>query len=158
MRIGTGYDIHRLTSGRKLILGGVTIPFEKGLAGHSDADVLVHAVIDAVLGACAQKDIGEQFPDSSSEYKDIFSIKLLEKTYNIIKEKNFKIVNIDATILAEKPKLSPYKQKMEINIAKALRIEASAVNVKATTTERLGVIGKGDGIAAMCAALVENIA
>jgi 2-C-methyl-D-erythritol 2,4-cyclodiphosphate synthase len=110
------------------------------------------------LGACAQKDIGEQFPDSSSEYKDIFSIKLLEKTYNIIKEKNFKIVNIDATIFAEKPKLSPYKQEMEINIAKALHIEASAVNVKATTTERLGVIGKGDGIAAMCAALVENMA
>ncbi len=158
MRIGSGYDIHRLIFDRKLILGGVTIPFEKGLIGHSDADVLIHAVIDAVLGACGEKDIGEQFPDSSSEYKNIFSIKLLEKTYKIIKEKNFKIVNIDATIFAEKPKLSSYKKEMEINIAKALNIDASAVNVKATTTERLGVIGKGDGIAAMCAALVENMA
>ncbi|MBW1649497.1 MAG: 2-C-methyl-D-erythritol 2,4-cyclodiphosphate synthase [Deltaproteobacteria bacterium] len=157
MRIGIGYDIHRLISGKKLVLGGVTIPFDKGLIGHSDADVLVHSVIDAVLGASGAKDIGEQFPDTSLEYKNIFSIKLLKKTAMIIKEKGFEIVNIDATIFAQKPKLSSYKKEMEANIAEALNIYISAVNIKASTTDQLGVIGKGDGIAAMCAALVKNM-
>jgi len=157
VRIGIGYDIHRLISGKKLVLGGVTIPFDKGLIGHSDADVLVHSVIDAVLGASGAKDIGEQFPDTSLEYKNIFSIKLLKKTAMIIKEKGFEIVNIDATIFAQKPKLSSYKKEMEANIAEALNIYISAVNIKASTTDQLGVIGKGDGIAAMCAALVKNM-
>jgi len=154
MRIGCGYDIHRLVAGRRLVLGGVVIPFEKGLLGHSDADVLTHAVCDALLGACGAGDIGALFPDTSPEYKDIFSIKLLKKTSLVVKEKGFGIINLDATIFAEAPNLSSFKKEMEKNIAEAAIIDYNAVNIKATTTEGLGVIGKGEGIGAMCVALL----
>ncbi len=154
MRIGCGYDIHRLVSDRKLVLGGVEIPFGKGLLGHSDADVLTHAICDALLGACGEGDIGEHFPDSALDYKNIFSITLLKKTSDIVKKKGFGILNLDATIFAEAPKLSSFKKKMEKNIAEAIIIDYSRVNIKATTTEGLGVIGKGEGIGAMCVALL----
>ncbi len=156
MRIGTGYDVHRLVTGRKLVLGGISIPFEKGLLGHSDADVLVHAICDALLGAAGLGDIGLHFPDSSPEFKDIFSIKLLVRTTQMIREKGFSVVNIDATVLAEAPKLSPYRKEMEMTIAQALEIEPGRVNVKATTTEGLGMIGKGEGIGAMAVAMIEE--
>ncbi len=155
MRIGTGYDVHRLVTGRKLILGGITVPFEKGLLGHSDADVLVHAVCDALLGAAGLGDIGLHFPDSSPEFKDIYSIKLLVKTCQMLREKGFSVVNIDATVFAEAPKLSPYRKEMEMTMAHALEIESDRVNVKATTTEGLGMIGKGEGIGAMAVAMIE---
>ena len=154
MRIGTGYDVHRLVAGRKLVLGGVTIPFEKGLAGHSDADVLVHAVCDALLGAAGLGDIGRHFPDTDAAYKDMFSIRLLEITGEKIQSRGFMVANIDATILAQVPKLTPFVEQMTGNIAGALNIAADRVNVKATTTEGLGFIGQGDGMAAMCVALI----
>ena len=156
MRIGIGYDIHRLTAGRKLVLGGVTIPFEKGLLGHSDADVLVHAVCDALLGAAGLGDIGLHFPDTDPEYKDISSIKFLAKTYELVNSKNFKITNLDSTIFADAPKLSSYKEAMEKNIARSIEIEPECVNVKATTFEGLGMIGKGEGIGAMCVVLIQS--
>ncbi len=156
MRIGIGYDVHRLTVGRKLVLGGVTIPFEKGLLGHSDADVLVHAVCDALLGAAGLGDIGLHFPDTDLEYKDISSIKILDKTYELVNSKNFKIANIDSTIFADAPKLSSYKEAMEKNIARSIEIEPECVNVKATTFEGLGMIGKGEGIGAMCVVLIQS--
>ena len=155
MRIGIGYDVHRLVSGRKLVLGGVDIPFEKGLLGHSDADVLVHAVCDALLGAAGLGDIGLHFPDTDPEYKDISSIKILAKTYNLVRGKNFKVMNIDSTIFADIPKLSPYRDAMQKNIARTIEIEPECVNVKATTLEGLGMIGKGDGIGAMCIVLLQ---
>jgi 2-C-methyl-D-erythritol 2,4-cyclodiphosphate synthase len=155
MRVGIGYDVHRLVSGRKLILGGVDIPFEKGLLGHSDADVLVHAVCDALLGAAGLGDIGVHFPDTDPEYKDISSIKILAQTYELISRKNFKVMNIDSTIFADAPKLSPYGEAMKKNIARTIEIEPRCVNVKATTLEGLGMIGKGEGIGAMCVALLE---
>ena len=154
MRIGTGYDVHRLVPGRKLVLGGVTIPFEKGLLGHSDADVLLHALCDALLGAAGLGDIGMHFPDKDPAFKDIDSMKLLAATYEMIREKGFSLVNADITVMAEAPKLSPYKEEMRKNIASALEIPDDRVNIKATTTEGLGVIGKGEGIAAMCVALI----
>ena len=156
MRIGIGYDVHRLTVGRKLVLGGVTIPFEKGLLGHSDADVLVHAVCDALLGAAGLGDIGLHFPDADPKYKDISSIKILDKTYELVNSKNFKIANIDSTIFADAPKLSPYKEAMKKNIARSIEIEPECVNVKATTFEGLGMIGKGEGIGAMCVVLIQS--
>ena len=149
-----GYDIHRLVSGRNLILGGVTIPYEKGLLGHSDADVLIHAVCDSLLGASALGDIGLHFPDTDSKFKDICSIKLLEWTYEKVNKKGFYIINIDSTIFAQAPKLAPYKKEMEINIAKTLKIDNANVNVKATTTEGVGVIGGKNAIGAMCVALI----
>ncbi len=155
MKIGCGYDTHRLITGRKLVLGGVTIPFEKGLLGHSDADVLTHAVCDAILGAAGSGDIGEHFPDTSPDYKDIFSINLLKKTYKIIKKKKFIVVNIDATIFAQAPKLSSFKKDMETNIAKAINLNPNMVNIKASTTDKLGAIGKGEGISAMCVTLLD---
>ena len=155
MHVGIGYDVHRLVSGRKLILGGVDIPFEKGLLGHSDADVLVHAVCDALLGAAGLGDIGVHFPDTDPEYKDISSIKILAQTYELISRKNFKVMNIDSTIFADAPKLSPYGEAMKKNIARTIEIEPRCVNVKATTLEGLGMIGKGEGIGAMCVALLE---
>ena len=154
MRIGLGYDIHRLIYGRKLVLGGVTIPHEKGLLGHSDADVLVHAVCDALLGAAGLNDIGFHFPDSDPEFKGISSIKLLSQTSRMLKKKGFRVVNIDSTVFAQAPKLSPYKNEMEKNIARIINIAPDRVNVKATTTEGLGIIGKEDGMAAMCIALI----
>ena len=156
MRIGIGYDVHPLTAGRKLVLGGVTIPFEKGLLGHSDADVLVHAVCDALLGAAGLGDIGMHFPDTDPMYKDISSIKILAKTYELVNSKNFKIMNLDSTIFADAPKLSPYREAMQKNIARSIEIKPECVNVKATTFEGLGMIGKGEGIGAMCVVLIQS--
>jgi len=155
MRIGMGYDVHRLVEGRKLVLGGVTIPFGKGLLGHSDADVLVHAVCDALLGAAGLGDIGLHFPDTDPAYKDVASIKILAKTYELISGKGFTIMNLDSTIFADAPKLSPYRDAMQKNIARTIEIEPDRVNVKATTFEGLGMIGKGEGIGAMCVALID---
>jgi 2-C-methyl-D-erythritol 2,4-cyclodiphosphate synthase len=155
MRIGSGYDVHKLTENRKLILGGVDIPYEKGLLGHSDADVLLHAVMDALLGAAALRDIGYHFPDTDDRYKGISSVVLLKETGEMIREKGFKIVNIDATIIAQRPKLKDYIEKMITNIAEALEIGASCVNVKATTEEGLGFTGQGLGIAASAVCLID---
>ena len=155
MRIGMGYDIHRLVLKRKLILGGVTIPFQKGLMGHSDADVLVHAVCDALLGAAGLGDIGLHFPDTESKYKDIYSINLLSRTYEIISKKGFSIINVDATVFAEAPKISPHREIMKQNIAQAIHVDPDCVNIKATTAEGLGMIGRGEGISAACIALIE---
>ena len=154
MRVGIGYDVHRLVKGRKLILGGVTVPFEKGLSGHSDADTLLHAVCDALLGAASSGDIGQHFPDTDPEFKDISSIHILRRTGQIIRDEGYSVLHIDATILAEAPKLQPYLKEMQQNIAHALEIASKNVNVKATTTEGLGIIGKGEGIAAMCVGLI----
>ena len=156
MRIGIGYDIHQLKRGRRLVLGGVTIPFEKGLLGHSDADVLLHAVCDALLGAAGLGDIGLYFPDTDNEFKDMESIKLLDRTNKMVREKGFTIINIDSTIFAEAPKLSPYRKEMEINIAQTLEIDPCRINIKATTTEGLGMIGKGEGIGAMSVVLLRE--
>lgn len=159
MRIGMGYDVHRLVEGRDLILGGVKIPYEKGLLGHSDADVLVHAIMDGLLGAAALGDIGKHFPDTDDAYKGISSIELLKKVRKLIDDKLFIIENIDATIIAQKPKMAPHISQMVKNIANALGIEESQVNVKATTEEGLGFTGEGAGISsnAICLlATVEN--
>ena len=155
MRVGMGYDVHRLVKGRKLVLGGVLIPFEKGLLGHSDADVLVHAVCDALLGAAGLDDIGVHFPDTNPEFKDISSIKFLEKIRRLVRGKKFKILNIDATVFADAPKISPHKETMKKNIAQAIELDPDRVNVKATTFEGLGMIGKGEGIGAACVALID---
>jgi len=157
MRIGTGYDVHCLVSGRKLVLGGITIPFEKGLLGHSDADVLVHSICDALLGAAGLGDIGLHFPDTDPQFKDICSMKLLARTYEMLRARGYSIINIDSTIFAEKPKISPYRREMQDNIAKTLEIAPDCVNIKATTTEGLGMIGKGEGIGAMSTALIDKI-
>lgn len=154
MRIGFGYDIHRLVKDRELILGGVTIPFEKGLIGHSDADVLTHAICDALLGAAGEGDIGCHFPDNEPAFKDVSSIYLLSQTYEIIRGKGFSVVNIDATIMAESPRLQPYRVAMQQNIAATLENVTERVNVKATTMEGLGMIGRGEGMAAMSVALI----
>lgn len=157
MRIGHGYDVHRLSENRKLILGGVEIPYEKGLLGHSDADVLTHAVMDAFLGALALGDIGKHFPDNDPKYKGADSIKLLEHVYRLINERGYKLGNLDAVILAQAPKLSPYIEKMRENIAKACKCEISQVSVKATTEEKMGFTGDGSGMAAHCVLiLVKN--
>ena len=157
LRIGHGYDVHRLTEGRALILGGVTIPYEKGLLGHSDADVLTHAVMDALLGAAALGDIGKLFPDSDAAYKGISSIELLKRVKERLTEAGFETVNLDATILAQAPKLAPYRDEMRGNIACALGIPVSRVSVKATTEEGLGFTGSGEGIAAHAIALLEQV-
>lgn len=154
MRIGSGYDVHRLVEGRKLIIGGVEIPHDKGLLGHSDADVLLHAVMDALLGAAALGDIGKHFPDSDERYKGISSVLLLEKVGELLEENNYVIENIDSTIIAQKPKMAPYIQTMRENIAKALLIDVTQVNVKATTEEGLGFTGAEEGIAATSVALL----
>lgn len=153
MRVGMGYDVHKLVEGRRLVLGGVEIPYEKGLLGHSDADVLVHAVMDALLGAAALGDIGKHFPDTDPQYKGISSIRLLEHVAKLIEEKGYIVENIDATIIAQKPKMRPYIEEMEKNIATALHIDVSQVNVKATTEEGLGFTGTEQGISsqAICA-------
>ena len=156
LRIGHGYDVHRLTEGRALILGGVEIPYEKGLLGHSDADVLTHAVMDALLGAAALGDIGKLFPDSDAAYKGISSIELLKRVKARLSEAGFEAVNLDATILTQAPKLAPYRDEMRGNIACALDIPVSRVSVKATTEEGLGFTGSGEGIAAHAVALLEQ--
>ncbi len=157
MRIGTGYDVHKLVEDRALILGGVNIPYEKGLLGHSDADVLLHAIMDALLGAAALGDIGKHFPDSDPAYKGISSIKLLQSVRQLIEEKLYVIENIDATIIAQKPKLAGYIPEMIKNIAEALGIEEDRVNIKATTEEGLGFTGAGLGIASNAVCLIESI-
>lgn len=156
LRIGHGYDVHRLTGNRRLILGGVEIPHDKGLLGHSDADVLVHSIMDSILGALALGDIGKFFPDTSEKYKDIDSMKLLSQVYEIMLKNGYKIGNIDATIIAQKPKLSPYIDKMRENIAMILCCEKSRVSVKATTEEQLGFTGAQEGICAHAVALLED--
>ena len=156
MNIGIGYDVHKLVAGRQLILGGIVIPFKKGLLGHSDADVLVHAVCDALLGAAAMGDIGLHFPDTDPKFKDISSIKLLAETNAMIQAKGFHIGNIDTIIFAESPKIGPYRKKMQETLARAVEVDPGCINIKATTTEGLGVIGKGAGIAAMSVALLKN--
>ena len=155
-RIGQGYDVHRLVEGRKLILGGVEIPYEKGLLGHSDADVLTHAVMDAMLGALALGDIGKHFPDTDEKYKNADSLKLLKCVYGLLKENGYHIVNLDATVLAQAPKLAPYIVKMRENIAEALDLDVDFVSVKATTEEGLGFTGAKQGIAAHCVCLIEK--
>ncbi len=154
MRIGMGYDVHRLVEGRKLILGGVDIPHIKGLDGHSDADVVVHAIMDALLGAAALGDIGKLFPDTDPRYKGISSIKLLEHVGKVLKDNNYEIGNIDATIIAQKPKISPYREEMVVNIAKALGISEKQVGIKATTEEGLGFTGEQLGISSQAIALL----
>lgn len=154
MRIGHGYDVHKLTEGRKLILGGVEIPYEKGLLGHSDADVLVHAVMDALLGACAMGDIGRLFPDSDPAYAGADSMKLLDTVMARLKEKNFRVGNVDVTVIAQAPKLAPFVPQMKENLARRLNVAPDRVNVKATTEERLGFTGRGEGIACHAVALV----
>ena len=154
MRIGSGYDIHRMVSGRPLILGGVEIPFEKGLSGHSDADVLTHAVCDALLGALGLGDIGRHFPDTSAEFRGISSIKLLEHCVDLMQQAGYRLLNLDATVFAQAPKLSPHKVEMEKCLAEAFHTGADRINVKATTTEGLGYIGRGEGMAAECVLLI----
>lgn len=156
MRIGHGYDVHRLVEGRRLILGGVDIPYEKGLDGHSDADVLVHAVMDAVIGALALGDIGLHFPDTDSSFKDIDSLILAQKTAELLKEKGYTISNIDATLIMQAPKVRPYVDEMRKNIASVYGIDISQINVKATTEEKLGFTGEKRGIAAHAVCLIEK--
>ncbi len=156
MRIGQGYDVHRLVEGRKLILGGVTIPYELGLLGHSDADVLVHAVMDALLGAAALGDIGQHFPDTDPQYKGISSIALLKEVGALLEREGYVIENIDATIIAQRPKLAAYRPQMAENMAEALHLQVNQVSVKATTEEGLGFTGSGEGISAQAVALLAN--
>lgn len=156
MRIGMGYDVHRLTDNRKLILGGVEIPYEKGLLGHSDADVLLHAIMDALLGAAGMGDIGKHFPDTDPAYKGISSMKLLDKVGQLLDEAGYVIENIDATIIAQRPKMRPYIDQMIDNISETLKIETGQVNVKATTEEGLGFTGSGEGISAQAVCLLEK--
>ena len=157
MRIGMGYDVHRLTEGRDLILGGVKIPYEKGLLGHSDADVLIHAVMDALLGAAALGDIGKHFPDTDPAYEGASSMKLLEHVGKLLEEGLYVVENIDATIVAQRPKMAPYIEEMRRNIAAALHPESDQVNVKATTEEGLGFTGTGEEISAQAVACLESV-
>ena len=155
MKVGMGYDVHKLVEDRKLILGGVEIPYEKGLLGHSDADVLVHAVMDALLGAAALGDIGKHFPDTDPAYAGADSMKLLEEVKKLLDADNYIVGNIDATVIAQKPKLAPYIERMRENIAARLGIDVNQVNVKATTEEGLGFTGSGDGISAQAVCILE---
>ena len=154
MRIGQGFDVHQLVAGRKLILGGVEIPYDKGLLGHSDADVLLHAICDALLGAAALGDIGRHFADYEAQYKDIDSRILLRETLHLVREAGWRVGNVDATLIAQAPKMAPHIPQMVANIAADLRLEKHAVNVKATTTEQLGYTGRGEGIAAQAVVLL----
>lgn len=157
IRIGQGYDVHKLVEDRKLILGGVDIPYEKGLLGHSDADVLVHAVMDALLGAAALGDIGRHFPDNSDDFKNISSLILLDKVFHLLKDKGYTTINIDATVIAQRPKLASHIEDMRKNIANALQCDVEQINIKATTEEGLGFTGTGEGIAAQAVCLIEKI-
>ena len=156
MRIGHGYDVHKLVEGRKLIMGGVEIPYEKGLLGHSDADVLLHAISDAILGAAALGDIGKLFPDTDPRFKGADSLKLMAEVYRNIAEKGYKVVNVDATIIAQRPKMRPYIDTMRSNIAKTLGVDIDCINVKATTEEGMGFTGDGSGISAHAVCLIDN--
>jgi len=155
MRIGQGFDVHQLVAGRKLVVGGVEIPHDKGLLGHSDADVLLHAICDAMLGAAALGDIGKHFPDSDARYKGIDSRQLLRHCAKLLRDLGLRVANVDATIIAEAPRMAPHIPKMVENIAADLAVPRNAVNVKATTTEKLGFIGRGEGVAAQAVCLVE---
>ena len=157
MPTGMGYDIHRLVAGRKLVLGGVAVPYDKGLLGHSDADVLVHAVCDALLGAAGLGDIGEHFPDSDPAYRGISSLVLLQKTCDMLRAAGWRVTHLDATLLAEAPRLTPHKQAMRQALSQVMAIAPRQINIKAKTTEGLGAIGRGEGIAAMCVADVAAI-
>jgi len=157
LRIGHGYDVHRLVEGRPLILGGVTIPWEKGLLGHSDADVLTHAVMDALSGAARLGDIGKLFPDTDPAYAGISSLKLLAEVSRLLAERGYAVVNVDATLLAQRPKVAPYKQQMAENLASVLGVDVEQVNVKATTEEGLGFTGDGSGMAAHAVVLLERL-
>lgn len=157
LRIGHGYDVHRLTEGRRLILGGVEVPYEKGLLGHSDADVLTHAVMDALLGAAALGDIGKLFPDSDAAYAGADSIALLERVTALLREHGWQVGNVDATVVAQTPKLAPYIPEMRRRLAEAMGLDADCVSVKATTEERLGFTGSGEGMAAHAVALIERL-
>lgn len=154
IRIGQGYDVHRLAEGRKMILGGVEIPADKGPLGHSDADVLLHAICDALLGAIGLGDIGKHFPDTDQAYKNISSLILLEKVYALITERNYRVGNVDATLVLQKPKIAPHVSAMKKNIAAVLHVEEERVSIKATTSEGLGFVGAGDGVVAYAVALV----
>ena len=154
MRVGMGYDVHRLTENRDLILGGVKIPWEKGLLGHSDADVLIHAIMDALLGAAALGDIGQHFPDTDPAYEGISSVKLLEHVAALLEEKGYGVGNIDAVIIAQKPKMAPHIPMMKENIAEALHIDPDCLNIKATTEEKLGFTGREEGIASQAVCLL----
>lgn len=156
MRIGFGYDVHQLVEDRDLIIGGVNIPFEKGLLGHSDADVLVHTIMDSILGALALGDIGKHFPDTDMEYKDISSLELLKRVYSLMENQGYKIGNIDATIAAQRPKLAPHIDDMRENISKILNISKEELNIKATTTEKLGFVGREEGISAYAVTLLKS--
>jgi 2-C-methyl-D-erythritol 2,4-cyclodiphosphate synthase len=155
MRIGQGFDAHALVTGRRLIIGGVEIPHEKGLAGHSDADVLIHAVCDALLGAAGLGDIGAHFPDTDARYQGIDSRKLLREVARLLQQKQFRIVNVDATIIAQAPKMAPHIPAMRVNLAADLGVAVDSINIKAKTTEKLGFVGRGEGIAAEAVALLE---
>jgi len=150
MRIGFGYDVHPLILGRKLILGGEVIPYQKGLDGHSDADVLIHSLIDALLGAAGEGDIGQHFPDNDEQYKNISGLKLLENIYKILKRKKLTINNIDVSVVLEEPRIAPFIMKMKKNIAKVLKISSEKINIKATTNEKMGFIGRREGAASYC--------
>lgn len=157
IRIGQGFDVHQLTEGRKLIIGGVDIPYERGLLGHSDADVLLHAVTDAILGALGLGDIGSHFPDTDAAYKDADSQVLLRDVWKLVKQKGYAIGNIDATIIAQRPKMAPYINQMREVIASCTETEVDRINVKATTTEKLGFAGRGEGIASMAVVLLQKV-
>ena len=157
MRIGTGYDLHKLVEGRALILGGVKIPYGKGLLGHSDADVLIHAIIDSLLGAMGEKDIGTHFPDTDESFKNISSALLLQKTMQIMQNNGYKIINVDSNIICQKPKLMPYIDKMKEKLAPLLNIDESALSIKAKTNEGVDATGMGEAIAAQCVCLIEKV-
>lgn len=156
-RIGQGFDVHQLTEGRPLTIGGITIPYEKGLLGHSDADVLLHTISDACLGAIGEGDIGKHFPDTDPNFKDADSAKLMEHVWSLVKEKGYELVNADCTIIAQKPKMAPYIEQMRAKIAELLEASLDQVNVKATTTEKLGFTGRGEGIASQAVVLLARV-
>ncbi len=156
-RIGQGFDVHQLTEGRPLIIGGITIPYEKGLLGHSDADVLLHTVSDACLGAIGEGDIGKHFPDTDPNFKDADSAKLMEHVWQLVKNKGYELVNADCTIIAQKPKMAPYIEQMRVRIAELLEAAPDQINVKATTTEKLGFTGRGEGIASQVVVLLKKV-
>ncbi|NHC40946.1 2-C-methyl-D-erythritol 2,4-cyclodiphosphate synthase [Bacillus sp. MM2020_1] len=156
-RIGQGFDVHQLTEGRPLIIGGITIPYEKGLLGHSDADVLLHTVADACLGAIGEGDIGKHFPDTDPNFKDADSAKLMEHVWQLVKNKGYELVNADCTIIAQKPKMAPYIEQIRVRIAELLEAAPEQINVKATTTEKLGFTGRGEGIASQVVVLLKKV-
>lgn len=156
IRVGQGFDVHKFEDGRPLIIGGITIPHDRGLAGHSDADVLLHTITDAALGAIGEGDIGRHFPDTDTAFKDADSAVLLEEIWKLVEERGYKLGNIDCTIIAERPKMSPHIEKIQVRVAELLKASVSQVNVKATTSEKLGFTGRGEGIAAMATILLQK--